>query len=258
MFPLRKRSDFKRMTTRANRRGRRSVFERRRSAQQRDRIKAARMLANMQTSGFVGTELKFLDQNIEAQAISTDITSGAILDPATVNCIGCPAQGDGQSNRDGRRYTVKRITIKGVISMAETEVLTDPEGDIYVRIALVQDTQTNAAQAAATSIYADPGGSVLDVIAFRNLANSKRFKVLKEHLVIVKRGQATMFQAANSFAAAITLNRFTIDVKLNVPVQCTSTTGNVTNVADNSFHLVALAFGSPGLLTYVARTRFVG
>lgn len=60
----------------------------------------------------LGIETKFLDTAWNGVAInaSTD-GAGGELQPSTgcTDCISVPAQGDGESQRDGRKYCVKSI-----------------------------------------------------------------------------------------------------------------------------------------------------
>lgn len=79
---------------------------------------ARRSLANQRTGGFLGIEYKFLDCAWNAVVLntSTDGSSGE-MQPSSgcTNAISVPAQGDGESNRDGRKYCIKSIWVSGII-----------------------------------------------------------------------------------------------------------------------------------------------
>ena len=75
---------------------------------------------NVRTGGFLGIELKFLDCAWNSVTIntSTDGSSGE-LQPSSgcTSAISVPAQGDGESQRDGRKYTIKSMWLNGIVEM---------------------------------------------------------------------------------------------------------------------------------------------
>lgn len=77
---------------------------------------------------------------------STTDWSNAQLDPATLNCLFAPIQGDDISNRQGRKVQVLQIKLQGQIGC--NPQLLQSTGDVacIVRLHLVQDCQTNGTQ----------------------------------------------------------------------------------------------------------------
>ncbi len=210
---------------------------------------------NLRTGGFLGLEMKFVD----TQAVSDAFTSTwATMEDATNDSVSGVAQGDGESNRDGRKYLIHSIHIKARAHVIEIESATAPLPDLFGRICLVWDTQTNGAQLTATDVM--DGGQSNDELAFRNLQHSKRFRVLWDKKFIIKRsntneGSINLFASNPTSTPIMVFNRV---FKKPIPVICSGTTAVVANISDNSLHMIGVANSSTCLLTYQVRLRFTG
>ncbi len=213
-----------------------------------------RRLANARTGGFLGIERKFFDVQQTATALSLE---WATSEPATTN-LTAVAQGDGESERDGRKYVIDSIHIKGFIETAALESQPGPIPDIIVRICLVWDQQTNGAQLTATDVMV--AGRSDPTQSFRNLQFTKRFIVLWDKTFKIVRDNINE-GAVNLFAAAVTRSYpFKINKTFGAGMQVTmsGTTANIANVVDNSIHLIAAASDVQALLSYQCRIRFKG
>lgn len=207
----------------------------------------------------IGPETKFLDSELNSANISE---TWASLNPIGTGCtdsISVPAQGDGESERDGRVYHIKSVHIRGQVFVTPNESAAAPYSDTFVRVVLYWDTQTNGTEATATDIF-DAGGTI-DALAFRNLQNSKRFIVLKDKIIRVTPAHLNE-GGANLFAHGGVYLPFTMNKKFKKPikVRCTGTTANVNSVADNNLGIAAInnnAALDPSL-SYQARIRFMG
>lgn len=118
-------------------------------------------------SGGNNPEMKFFDTQHDWD---TD-TTGEVPATGQLNLI---PQGINESERIGRKITIKRIDTRLLIQAKATATFV---GSI-VRICLVQDQQCNGAAATYSGV-----NGVLDtdiVTAFRNLENTNRFKILKD------------------------------------------------------------------------------
>jgi len=214
---------------------------------------------NARTGGLLGMELKFLDEALDATAIVAPATAaGAELDP-TAGCIGCPAQGDGASNRDGRAYVVKSIDIRGVVLRAVQTNQT--AGDICptIYLALVQDMQSNGAQLNSEDVFTNPNASSNTAAApLRNMNFITRFKVLDSCTMDLSQLPIT-YDGTNIEQAGQT-NAFELKWRGAVKVNCSGTTQNINQVQDNSFHLIGFASSVNMVpqICYNVRTRFVG
>lgn len=218
---------------------------------------------NLRTGGFLGIENKYVDYSVSAQALATAWTSGE-LDPATALCLNTVTQGTGQSQRDGRVQTVNAVHIKGFLQAAATESITTPPSDMLVRLALVLDTQTNAAQLAAENVF-DPAANN-DVDSFRNLEYTKRFQVLKDKMIRIPVAAATQNEgAANLFASGAVRIPFKFNHVFKKPLKVrysdSASPATIAEITDNSLHLVGVyssAYSEAPTISYDSRCRFTG
>lgn len=217
---------------------------------------------NMRSAGWLGLELKFLDQAIVGVALTapTD-AAGAELDPtgSSVLCIGHPPQGDGPSDRDGRTYVVKSVNIDGVVTCASQIDQTAVDTAATIRLYLVLDTQTNGAQLNSEDVFTNPSAAAVgNGSGFRNLLHMKRFKVLDSVQFSLPQAVIT-WDGTNVETGGFSVP-FQLSWRGSQKVIATSTTGVVATVDDYSFHVIGYATNitAAPLVTYNARTRFMG
>ena len=191
-------------------------------------------------------ELKFLDcaWNGIAIAASTDGSDGE-MQPSTgcTNCISCPAQGDGESQRDGRKFVIKSAWVSGSIETSAIADAVDVADFSGYYAALVLDTQANGATVVSENVYLNPGnsGSNMMPVPLRNLQNSKRFRILASKYIYPPGAYAgTDGSGTNSIGAQKTPT-FTLNWKGNINVDTTGTTADVASVSDNVLHLICYA-----------------
>lgn len=116
----------------------------------------------LRTGGmFNRPESKFFDTSIS----TTFDTTGEVLNGSLL----LMAQGSSEIQRDGNKIVVTSINMKGTI----TPLVGALNGDC-IQLVLVQDQQCNGATAAYTDIWLTNAFN-----SFLQLANSKRFKILK-------------------------------------------------------------------------------
>lgn len=228
------------------------------------RVQPPRRPLNARIGGFLGIEKKFIDGTIALTNISTTWT-GAEIDPTTLVSLTAVAQGDGESQRDGRQYKVQGIQVRGQISFGAVEADALPQGDFPVRIIMVHDKQTNGAALNAEDVMVLSGVGD-DVNTFRNLQFVKRFQILREKTLVLKRTNAVNEGAVNSFASGACVQNFKMSYKFKkdngLQVNMSGTTGVIGNVTDNSVHMIAVTNISGGgdgpRIKYQFRTRFIG
>jgi len=216
---------------------------------------------------FAGVEKKYFDCARGAFAIPAPAdASGGEADPATLDCLNCPAQGDTEVNRDGRQITMESINIKGVVQVAAqaNQTAADVIPDVF--IALVLDKQTNAAQLNSEDVFENPSASAsLASSPFLNLSYTRRFKVLKTVKVTAQQIAGAIqpaFDGTNleQQGAQIPWSMFCDLKNLKTNFLSGETTSVVAAIADNSLHIIAYASGA-GLmpnLYYNSRLRFRG
>lgn len=222
---------------------------------------ARRRSVNYRTGGFMGIENKFIDYTLNSGTL-TSSWAGAEHNPTTIDCLSAVAQGDGESSRDGRKYAVNSVHLQGQVSHLAAESETVPAPDIIVKVALVQDTQTNGTELSAENVFSD-AAATHDVYGFRNLQFVKRFKVLAHKWITLPVGQSTTNEGGiNLFANNKVSRKWSMNYKFKEPmiVNCTGTTAVVGSIADNSLHLIACANDNSATTTvsYISRCRFTG
>ncbi len=215
--------------------------------------------ANVRTAGYIGMENKFVDTTVTDDPFTT-IWAGGEMEDGTMLGLGIPSQGTGESQRDGRVYTLKSLHIKGYLEQPPVESNATPQGDQLARLALVWDTQTNGAQMNAEDCMLTVGAPD-DVNSFRNLQFSHRFIVLKDKTFRVNVANSGMNEgAANLFASGLTRIPFKMNktFKKGIKIRCKGTGGIIADVTDNSFHLIGTSTSAAITLTYEVRARFSG
>ncbi len=187
-------------------------------------------------------ELKFHDQTIDDALIA----AGGVL-TTSINLI---AQGTGESERIGRKCTIRSIFWRGVIKLPETELQGDPgEGERF-RLILYQDKQTNGAAATALGIL-----EAVSVDDFRNLANTGRFNLLWDHRFTINRNTVSHF-AVNSFSASGVQRNFSFAKKCSIPLEFDNTVGALTELRSNNLGLLVVSEGGTGAMVSRVRLRF--
>lgn len=239
----------------------RKTFKRARTAPSGSISRGRRRIAarNARTGGFLGQELKYYDTSFGPTPVVATITS-AETDPLTVLTLSAPAQGDGAQNRDGKQIIIKNINVRGEVHRENVSAQTTVPGHMVVVVALVLDQQSNGAQLNSEDVYNQPGvGNTTNAV--RNLEYSKRFKVLAyERLEF---DSPPFIWNGSNMNVGGSVKKFEWNKKVNIPVNFTTgTTAGISNVVDNSLHVVAWATiaTTPDIayLEYAARIRFVG
>lgn len=174
--------------------------------------------------------------------------------------ISTPAVGDTAQDRDGKKIQLKNCYIKGTVQIAASELAVAPPSGTQIYIALVLDTQSNAAQMNSEDCFKNLAGNVATNSApLRNLLQAKRFRILKDELIDMNIDTLSHF-AADSFSIAGLLKQFEWFVPLKDMIVNFNggTTASIANVVDNSLHVIAYATTASSTLSYNARIRFVG
>ncbi len=218
----------------------------------RRRITAFR---NRRTGGFVGREMKFVDYEVTATALVAGVAGGE-KNPAN-GCLNGVTIGDGESERDGRKYTMHSVHVRGFFQQPGTST---KGGTATVRIAIVIDTQTNKGSMSAEDCFLDVTDSQ-STDAFRNLQNSGRFVVLKDKTYVLNRIANLGNGTANDSSEV--QRKFSFNIKIPDKwkiVNTGGTTNNVNVITTNSIHLLSWCndvTDAPNI-RYNSRVRFTG
>ncbi len=215
------------------------------------------------TGGFTGIERKFYDTSLISGVLAapTDSTGGEHDESATI-CMNTMIQGDGESERDGRKATIQSAFVKGTIKSIAQHATAVADDGTKVYVALVLDTQTNGAQLNSENVFKnDSANANLAASPMRNMQFTQRFRVLDTFEAII--GNANM---ANDTGATGGLQQsgqivpFHLSSNLEFSTQYSGNTETVANITDNSLHIIAYCSSTElaPSINYNARVRFVG
>ncbi len=203
-----------------------------------------------------GEELKYIDYTYGNANIS-NAAAGGECDPATYLGMGVVAQGDEETNRDGRKIVLKSVYVKGQVKLLATTTVASVTGDpVGVALWLVLDKQTNGAQLDAEKVVT---ATTHPDLCFRNLKYSQRFQTLWSKRFYITPEVAANDSTATTVSYGMAGRDFECFKKLNIPVTFTGNAAVIANVADNSLHMIGIASAATKVqLQYGARVRFVG
>lgn len=231
------------------------------------KMAAVRALANAASTGFLGITKKFLDTTRVAIAISNaGALTGGVVSPSTgcTGCLSCPAEGDSEQNRDGKRFIIDSLILKGYVQEAAdtTEALFDAS---KVFVAVVLDTQTNGATMTSETCFKNTLASADSAVdPLKNLLSGDRFRILKSQVYDLTPISAFPTSANCGFNGVRRDFDWYIPFKGGLPVSLGSGDANsgknadVANVVDNSLHVIAFSTRGVAKIAYNARIRFQG
>lgn len=184
-------------------------------------------------------ELKFHDVNLDDAVVA----GGGVVTP-TVNII---PQGVTESERIGRKCTIKSINWRGTITLPEVDAAVTPGNTEYLRVILYLDKQCNGATAATTDLLESA-----DIYSFRNLANSSRFTFLLDKLHVLNY-QTLASDGAGVVSSAAVARQFTLYKKCDIPIEFSSTTGAIGEIRSNNIGVLLLC--SSGTASFYSKFR---
>ncbi len=215
-----------------------------------------RRQSNRRTGGFIGTELKFRDFELDSEAFTT---AWAAKNPTSPSCLSAVEQGNSESQRNGRKIWIHSLFIRGEIILPVAEGSTFPHATHHFRLCLVLDTQCNGAEVVATDVMR--ATITNDYLAFRNLENTTRYKVLWDRTFTILPNVLNE-GAANLFARGAVKRIFKIMKTFRTPMQVqftgTASPPTVAQVNDNCLHIIGIGTNVTATLSYVSRLRFKG
>lgn len=198
------------------------------------------------TSGYygrfagTGTELKFFDTS---KALTTVAATGTILDDS-LNHI---AQGTGESDRIGRKCTLKSINLHGLLQLPAATAAVNT--DDVVRFIVFLDKQCNGAAAGVTDIL-----ETNDFFSFNNLANKSRFRILCDKKLTINAQGATATAGAYTYGEQ--RKGFNLYLRCNLPLEFDNTTGAITELRSNNIGVLAISNQGTARIQYTSRVRY--
>lgn len=183
-------------------------------------------------------EMKFEDTT---DTVATVAATGDVLNSVLFNIT----QGSGESDRIGRKITVKSMYVRGNILLPAATDINNTQDEL--RVIIYQDKQSNGAAAAVTDIVQNA-----DLRSFLNLANKNRFRILADKNYVILAPGVGGNGTTHSVGAAGKHYKISLP-KLNIPVEYTASTGAITDLASNNIGV--LTFSKNGLITNTWRCR---
>ncbi len=186
-------------------------------------------------------EMKFKD------TVLNDAVVAEALQPFQLLTI---PEGNGESERIGRKITIKKVHIRGVFTLAPQTSISLTATQITAMV--VQDTQTNGIIIDALDLL-----EVNTFDSFRNLAESQRFKILYRETFILKAHSGGLNDAPvwNSGEDVVGVN---INLNVNIPIEYNNdlTDGTITTIRSNNIYFVTLSNSGIAASEIRARVRY--
>lgn len=225
----------------------------------RARTKVAQMQRGyLRTGGFYGrfagpgAELKWLDTTI---GLITAQNTGN----RTSNSLVEVSQGTGESQRIGRKITVKSIHLKGYVLLPggkENTVLNDFgwEGAYdRIRVIVYLDKQTNGTSATIGSVIE---GSTL--VGFRNLSNTQRYNILYDRTTSLSASNAAheVGSLSNETAWGPQCKSLSWNKQCNIPIEYSDVNGTLSELRSNNIGVMVISNGGYAQVHYKCRIRY--
>lgn len=189
-------------------------------------------------------ELKFHDVDVNDATISA---GGTILNAGTINII---PQGVTESQRIGRKCTIKSIGWRWRLSLLAQDAGATPVSADTVRVIMYLDKQCNGATAAASDLIESD-----DFQSFNNLSNSQRFVTLMDRTVTLN-----VPNMASDAAGVVSSSNYFVDgtffKKCDIPIEFNSTTGAIAEIRSNNLGILVIGFTGNTVLNSKIRLRF--
>lgn len=185
-----------------------------------------------------GGELKFFDVTLDDAVIAA---TGTVTD--SINKI---AQGVTESQRVGRKCTIRSIGWRYIISLPEVTAAANPPGSDTIRLIMFLDKQCNGATATVTGIL--EGAQFQE---FNNLANKGRFRTLVDEMVDINYLSGVGISASQDYAGVRVSGSFF--KKCSIPIEFDSTTGAITEIRSNNIGVLLIS--GAGLPAFGSRIR---
>lgn len=189
-------------------------------------------------------EKKFLDAAFTTSPSAT----------GTINTLAIIPQGDGESERIGRKAIITNILAHGFLEFTSS---TNAQVGNRVRVMVVMDRSTNGLTFSAADLMNIAGTA--DIDAFRDLSHVGRFDVLYNNLMTMNpsiSGDGTTNRVAG------TVRNIAFNIKCCVPIEydASATTGAITTQQVNSLHLLMFeTVATPATtVNLTVRVRYVG
>lgn len=169
-----------------------------------------------------GLELKFYDQEIPGS-----FETGGELDAVLLSI----AQGTGESQRIGRKITLKSIGWKFEMTLPSTTLIAQTSAS--VRLIFVLDKQCNGTAPSVAQVLEDSSYQ-----SFNNLSNKSRFRTLMDRNYTIE--SPAIVDGVSSVPGKIQDSFYK---KCNIPIEYDGVTGGLTEIRSNNLFVLLLGAG---------------
>ncbi len=184
-------------------------------------------------------EVKFLD-------VDLDNADGITAAGEVSNSLSLMAQGDGESERDGRTAFVRGVSLNGNLFLSAVDDAASPREGEGVRLILVLDTQANGAFPVATDIL-----STADINSHFKASSLERFDVLWD-----ERFDLNYSGGPTDYAGVV--EQFEFSCACEFPLDFSGTAASIGNVATNNLVLLSISKNALAGMRCTSRLFFVG
>ncbi len=185
-----------------------------------------------------GSELKFHDEVTQ----TTVATTGVLLDNIPTGIV----NGTGESERIGRQITGTRLNINGIFTLPASAANTSD----VVRMMVVQDKQCNGAVFTTAQLLQ----IATNFLSYRNLENSKRFKVWLDKRYVL---DSKMQTAAATTGAVTRYFKESINLR-DMIFEYSGTTGSISELKSNNLAVFFISEKGFTVVDMVSRMRYRG
>ncbi len=199
------------------------------------------------TGGFYGRytgahgELKFLDFQLDDAVIA----SGGTVTP-TIHTI---PEGNSESERVGRKVTIKKVGWRYKIELPESDAQATPSEGDTVRAIMFLDKQANGATAAVLDILETANWQ-----SFNQLANKSRFRILMDRTHDLNyRGMASDGAGLVSQANWVESHAFFKTCNIPIEYDNSANTGAIGTIRSNNIGVLMIS--KSGLASMISKIR---
>lgn len=185
------------------------------------------------------------EQKSHESTIGVTVATTAVIPITSLNLL---AEGTARNQRIGRRVTIRSINVHWQVTLPNFEAQVDPPVGDAVRIMLCIDKQCNGAVTPPENIIL-PHTSYL---AFRNLAETHRIKVLWDKTININYQSTAQF-LVNNFAGGGQIKTGAIFKKVNITIMYDDTGADLATISSNN--IIILVVGRQGVAGFSTRNR---
>lgn len=185
-------------------------------------------------------ELKYFDSSIATTAISqiTLSWSVGVLNPTGLNTLFLPRLGTDIDKRIGRRVAVHSMIIRGSVTFTASSSTTSYGSRCQVRIVFLINRHTDNAVLDGNDVLSS-SNSINGINFFQNLGSIGKYLILDD--IMLDDGNLSVgILSTDTAVQASDILRFQFVHTFETPllVHFSADNGNVTDILDNSFHLL--------------------